>query len=222
MTNSTYRYPPDEFDVAVPGGAPVGVHRAPRSGWSSAWPFLLVALVCAGVAWGGITLLSGGGNEGDSAAEPTANVSPSPSTGPSEAAEGEGGGQNEGEDGEGGNEPSGEPEAPSTADLVAAMDPSATYLVHNTGGEVNQLAATTVTNLEAEGVAGAEVSTAAAPEGVDASGMSANTVWYGEGREAEGKALAAVLGIPDSNVVMNDAVTNSQQAAWVFMFTAPA
>ncbi|MBE1875204.1 hypothetical protein [Myceligenerans pegani] len=219
MTNSTYRYPPDEFDVAVPGGAPVGVHRAPRSGWSSAWPFLLVALVCAGVAWGGITLLSGGGNEGDSAAEPTASVSAAPSASPSE---GEGNGENGGEGGEGGNEPSEEPSAPSTADLVAAMDPAATYLVHNTGRTIDQLAATTVTNLEAEGVSGAEVSTAAAPEGVDVSGISANTIWYGEGREAEGKALAAVLGIPDSNVVMNDAVTNSQQAAWVFMFTAPA
>jgi hypothetical protein len=102
------------------------------------------------------------------------------------------------------------------------MDSSASYLVHNTGAQVTGLAATTVTNLEAEGVSGAEVSTAVAPEGVDTSGMSANTVWYGEGREAEGKALAAVLGIPDSNVVKNDAVSTSPQAAWVFMFTAPA
>ncbi|GAB4086479.1 hypothetical protein GCM10028784_31090 [Myceligenerans cantabricum] len=226
MTNSTYRYQPDEFDVAVPGGAPVGVHRAPRSGWSSAWPFLLVALVCAGVAWGGITLLSGGGDDGDSAAEPTANVSPEASGKPSEGAEGEGGGQNQGEGGEGGdgsgNGQSAEPEGPSTADLVAAMDPTAGYMVHNTGATVDQLAATTVTNLEAAGVSNAEVSTAPAPEGVDVSGISANTVWFGEGREAEGKALAAVLGIPDSNVVMNDAVTSSDQAAWVFMFTAPA
>lgn len=205
MTNSTYRYPADEFDVAVPGGAPVGVHRAPRSGWSSAWPFLLVALVCAGVAWGGITLLSGGGDD-DSAAQPSASASApaaSPSPEPDEAS------------------PSAEPEAPSAEELVAKMDPAAGYMVFNTGGEVNQLAATTATNLEAGGVANVEVSQVAAPEGVDVSGIASNTVWYGEGREAEGKALAAVLGIPESNVALNDAVTSSDQAAWVFMFTAP-
>ncbi|GAA1859851.1 hypothetical protein [Myceligenerans crystallogenes] len=203
MTNSTYRYPADEFDVAVPGGAPVGVHRAPRSGWSSAWPFLLVALVCAGVAWGGITLLSGGGDD-DSAAQPSAGASAPVSEKPKDKPSS-----------------SPKPKAPSTEELVAKMDPAASYMVFNTGRTVDQLAATTATNLEAGGVSNIEVSLETGPEGVDVAGLSANTVWYGKDREAEGKALAAVLGIPASNVVMNDAVTSSDQAAWVFMFTAP-
>ncbi|WP_454860230.1 LytR C-terminal domain-containing protein [Promicromonospora soli] len=208
MTKSGYPYPPDEFDVAVPGGAPVGVHRAPRSGWSSAWPFLLVAVVCAAVAWGGITLLSGG----DDPAEASNNGSPSasasaPSASPSASPS-----------------PSTSAEAPqqSVEELVAAMDPAAAYIVFNTGGTVNQLAASTATNLEAVGVANIEVADVPAPEGVDVSAVTANTVWYGDGREAEGKALAAALGIPESNVVMNDAVSSSPQAAWVFMFTPPA
>jgi hypothetical protein len=209
VTKSGYPYPPDEFDVAVPGGAPVGVHRAPRSGWSSAWPFLLVAVVCAAVAWGGITLLSGGddpaeaqGSPSPSASASASNSAPPPSASPSASA-------------------SADTPQQSAEELVAAMDPAASYMVFNTGATVSQLAATSATNLEAAGVANVEVSTELAPEGVDNSSVTANTVWYGEGREAEAKALAAVLGIPASNVVMNEAVSASSQAAWVFMFTAP-
>lgn len=222
MTKSAYHYPPDEFDVAVPGGAPVGVHRAPRSGWSSAWPFLLVAVVCAAVAWGGITLLSGGDDsaEGSGDASPSASAPVDPSGEPSGEPSGGASGEPSGEP-SGGGEGSAPPEQ-SAEELVGAMDPAATYMVFNTGGTVNQLAGTTATNLEAGGVANIEVSTDTAPEGADVTGLTANTVWYGEGREAEGKALAAVLGIPESNVVMNETVSSSAQAAWVFMFTPPA
>ncbi|HEV6955095.1 MAG TPA: LytR C-terminal domain-containing protein [Promicromonospora sp.] len=220
MTKSGYPYPPDEFDVAVPGGAPVGVHRAPRSGWSSAWPFLLVAVVCAAVAWGGITLLSGGDDPAEASGDPSASASTSASApaSPSTSPGGEGG---EGDEGGESGEPSQSSEA-SVEELVAAIDPAASYMVFNTGGTVNQLAASSATNLEAVGIPNVEVSTEPAPAGVDTSALSANTVWFGEGREAEGKALAAALGIPESNVAKNDAVSASPQAAWVFMFTAPA
>lgn len=210
MTKSGYPYPPDEFDVAVPGGAPVGVHRAPRSGWSSAWPFLLVAVVCAAVAWGGITLLSGGG---DDPAE--AQGSPSPSVSTSETGSAP--------------EPSASPSASaseetpeqSVTDLVAAADPAAKYMVYNLG-TVQGLADESNTKLVSGGLGGSEF-TATPPE-VDLSAVTsagANVVWYGEGRDKEAKAAAAILGIPEANVVQNDAVTSSAQAVWVFLFTAP-
>lgn len=209
MTKSGYPYPPDEFDVAVPGGAPVGVHRAPRSGWSSAWPFLLVAVVCAAVAWGGITLLSGG----DDPAEAQGGASPSVSASASDSA----------------SAPSASPSASaseetpeqSVEDLVAAVDPAAKYMVYNLG-TVAGLAETTSDSLASGGL-GATDFTATPPE-ADLSAVTAaaaNTVWYGDGRDKEAKAAAAILGIPEANVVMNDAVSSSPEAVWVFMFTAP-
>lgn len=211
MTKSGYPYPPDEFDVAVPGGAPVGVHRAPRSGWSSAWPFLLVAVVCAAVAWGGITLLSGG----DDPAEAQGGASPSVSASSSAS----------GSASEGSPSPSASPSAetsePNVADLVAAADPAAKYMVYNLG-TVQGLAGASSDSLVSGGLGGSEA-TATPPE-ADLSAVTAaaaNTVWYGEGRDKEAKAAAAILGIPEANVVQNDAVTASPQAVWVFLFTAP-
>jgi hypothetical protein len=211
VTKSGYPYPPDEFDVAVPGGAPVGVHRAPRSGWSSAWPFLLVAVVCAAVAWGGITLLSGGDDpaEAQSGATPSASASasasPSASPSASESA------------------PAEKPQQ-SVEDLVAAVDPAAAYMVFNRG-TVTGLASTTAETLKTGGLGGATFSEVPDPEGApDLSAVdtaAANTVWYGEGREKEGLAAAAILGIPEANVAPNDAVTASSEAVWVFMYTEP-
>jgi hypothetical protein len=209
VTKSGYPYPPDEFDVAVPGGAPVGVHRAPRSGWSSAWPFLLVAVVCAAVAWGGITLLSGGGDDpaeaqGSPSASASTSGSPSaPSASPSASASAETPGQ-------------------SVTDLVAAADPAAKYMVFNLG-TVKGLADESNTKLVSGGLGGSEF-TATPPE-ADLSAVTSagtNVVWYGDGRDKEAKAAAAILGIPEANVVQNDAVSSSPEAVWVFMFTAPA
>ncbi|HET6861257.1 MAG TPA: hypothetical protein VFH94_29680, partial [Streptomyces sp.] len=170
MTKSGYPYPPDEFDVAVPGGAPVGVHRAPRSGWSSAWPFLLVAVVCAAVAWGGITLLSGG----DDPAEAQGGASPSVSASSSAS----------GSASEGSPSPSASPSAetsePNVADLVAAADPAAKYMVYNLG-TVQGLAGASSDSLVSGGLGGSEA-TATPPE-ADLSAVTAaaaNTVWYGE------------------------------------------
>ena len=219
MTKSGYPYPPDEFDVAVPGGAPVGVHRAPRSGWSSAWPFLLVAVVCAAVAWGGITLLSGGDDpaEAQSGASASAPASASASADPSGDASAEA-------SGEPSVEPSDETTEQSVEELVAAVDPAAAYMVFNRG-TVGGLAASTSETLVSGGLGGAAFSDSPDPESapdlsaVDTS--AANTVWYGDGREKEGKAAAAILGIPEANVVMNDAVTGSSEAVWVLMYTEP-
>jgi hypothetical protein len=209
VTKSGYPYPPDEFDVAVPGGAPVGVHRAPRSGWSSAWPFLLVAVVCAAVAWGGITLLSGGDDpaEAQGGASPSVSASGSPSASAPSASPSA--------------SPSAETSEPNVADLVAAADPAAKYMVYNLG-TVQGLAGASSDSLVSGGLGGSEA-TATPPE-ADLSAVTAagtNVVWYGEGRDKEAKAAAAILGIPEANVVENAAVTSSAQAVWVFLFTAP-
>jgi hypothetical protein len=151
VTKSGYPYPPDEFDVAVPGGAPVGVHRAPRSGWSSAWPFLLVAVVCAAVAWGGITLLSGGGDEpadasGTPSSSASAPVSPSPSA--SGDASGEPSGEPSGETSEpAGEEPSSVTGDPAAANLAAAIQ------VLNSGGPTGA-AGTTADTIAGAGFTG--------------------------------------------------------------------
>jgi hypothetical protein len=217
VTKSGYPYPPDEFDVAVPGGAPVGVHRAPRSGWSSAWPFLLVAVVCAAVAWGGITLLSGGDDPAEAQGDPTASATSSATGAPSDEPSTEPSDQPS-------TEPSDEAPQQSVEELVAAVDPAAAYMVFNRG-EVVGLASSTSESLVGSGLGGATFSQTPAPESApDLSAVdtaAANTVWYGEGRENEGKAAAAILGVPESNVVMNDAVTNSDEAVWVFMYTEP-
>jgi hypothetical protein len=167
--------------------------------------------VCAAVAWGGITLLSGGDDpaEAQGGASPSVSASSSasgsaPETSPSPSAS-----------------PSAETPEQSVADLVAAADPAAKYMVYNLG-TVQGLAGASSDSLVAGGLVGSEA-TATPPE-ADLSAVTAaaaNTVWYGNGRDKEAKAAAAILGIPEANVVQNDAVTASPQAVWVFLFTAP-
>ncbi|WP_129785962.1 LytR C-terminal domain-containing protein [Promicromonospora panici] len=181
MTKSGYPYPPDEFDVAVPGGAPVGVHRAPRSGWSSAWPFLLVAVVCAAVAWGGITLLSGG----DDPAEASGNGSPSasasapaasPSTSPSPEAS-----------------PSSSPSTPTgvTGDPTAA-DLTAGVQVLNSGGPTGSAKSTAETIV----AAGFDVNNVVAEDDTAGlgDGYTETTVLYGENRADTAAAVAQAIG----------------------------
>ncbi|WP_125776247.1 LytR C-terminal domain-containing protein [Antribacter gilvus] len=210
MTKSAYPYPPDEFDVAVPGGAPVGVHRAPRSGWSSAWPFLLVAVVCAVVAWGVISFIIGqdGPADADTPTGTSTVAATDAPTDPSAAAT------------DPAVSPSPEaPPAPDVAALMAAGDPAATIWVYNYSGNVatvDKLAAKTVGYLEPWGFTNAEPISDDAAEGADA---TANTIYYGENRANEAKAAAAILGIPEAQLVMSEAVTASPQALWVVMVT---
>lgn len=213
MTKSGYPYPPDEFDVAVPGGAPVGVHRAPRSGWSSAWPFLLVAVVCAAVAWGGITLLSGGddpaeasgnGSPSASASAPSASpsASPSPSTSP-------------------------ESEAQYPGDPAQANKSAETVIgVYNNGGEgMDGMATVAMTNLQAAGFQG-EIHPL--DTGVDANApavdsVSVNTVLYGGDRADTASAIAETLGVEPANVQASDDVAaHPTEGVWVILVTPPA
>jgi len=55
VSKGSYPYPEDEFDVPDDHGGPRGVHRAPRSGWSKLWPFLVVIVVLPALAYGLVT-----------------------------------------------------------------------------------------------------------------------------------------------------------------------
>jgi hypothetical protein len=217
VTKSGYPYPPDEFDVAVPGGAPVGVHRAPRSGWSSAWPFLLVAVVCAAVAWGGITLLSGG----DDPAEASGDSSPSVSSSASASGEPSGGA-------------SGEPSTPSSSPSAEAQYPgnpananksAETVIgVYNNGGEgMDGMAGTVTTNLQAAGFEG-EIHPldTGAEFGPAPDSVTANTVLYGGDRADTASAVAEALGIAPANVQASEEVAaHPTEGIWVILITPP-
>lgn len=220
MTKSGYPYPPDEFDVAVPGGAPVGVHRAPRSGWSSAWPFLLVAVVCAAVAWGGITLLSGGDDPaeaqgGGSSAGPSASAS----AGPSGEASGE-------PSGEPSTEPSGAASDPATSEYPgdpAQADMAAVIGVYNDSGQ-GGVAAAIATNLASAGFTGTiNAGNAGDPNAPAVDAFAENTVLYGPDRGDTASAVAEALGIPAANVQESAEVgAHPTEAVQVFMATPPA
>lgn len=206
MSKSHYSYPPDEFDVRGPEGAPVGVHREPRSGWSSVWPFLLVIVICGGVAVGAVTFLS---RDGGPSVPPAAEQSGGAAAGDEgsgsgdEAADGaadEGASDETSEEptGEQSEEPSEEPsddasEEPSqdVAALVDAADTSAYVRVLNDDSGIDGEAGRGAEALEAQGFSSVE-----AADYPEDSGQDANVVWYVAGREDTAAAVAAILGIP--------------------------
>jgi hypothetical protein len=57
VSKPPYPYPEDEFDVVGRESGPRGVHRAPRSAWATAAPFVLVVLLFSGLAYGLVTYL---------------------------------------------------------------------------------------------------------------------------------------------------------------------
>ena len=233
MTKSHYPYPPDEFDTRGTEGAPVGVHREPRRGWSAAWPFLLVAVVFAGVAVGVVSFLSE--DPGPTGANPTAAVT----QGGEAAAEGgdgaDGGEEGGGEGGEASTEPpaeedgdAAEPDGESPAggvsdeqiaELVAAADPTAPIVIENAsaaaGAEVPGLAGDTADLLKAEGFT--DVATA---DYLGSGAPASSVVRYVGDRAESAAAVAAVLGIPESEVAQVDSLSDGREIAAVMI--APA
>lgn len=208
MSKSQYPYPPDEFDVRGPEGAPVGVHREPRSGWSSVWPFLLVAVVFGGLALGVMTYLSDSDpstenppTAAEQSASPDASADEGGDDGSGEGSgdaegsgEGDGSGETEGSgDGESTEEPSEEPseEATDVAALLEAADTSAYVRVLNDGGPSGEAG-------RGSDALGAQGFTNAVADNypTDDSGQTTNVVWYTEGRAETAAAVAAVLGVP--------------------------
>ena len=58
MSKGEYTYPEDEFDAVERHSVPRGVHRAPRSVWTRAWPFLVVLVLAPALAYGAVTYWS--------------------------------------------------------------------------------------------------------------------------------------------------------------------
>lgn len=217
MTKSRYRYPPDEFDARRPDGAPVGVHREPRSGWSAAWPFLLVAVVFAGIAIVVVSYLS----DDRTPSDPPAAVSSQETSG-EDPAEGEGEGAETTPSAEPSATPSETPGEELGAEDVAALieqaDTTAPIVVQNAsaqaGAVVDGLAGTTAELLTAQGftnIATANFDGDQAP--------ASNAVRYVGDRAETSAAIAAVLGIPQDNVRPVDSLPQGEVA--VVMVTAP-
>lgn len=214
MSKSQYPYPPDEFDVRGPDDAPVGVHRAPRSGWSAAWPFLLVAVVCAGIAVGAVSLLSRDPGSPSVAAEPeTTQSAPSDSSASPEASP---------EASAPSASPS--PSPSSTADvaaLVAAADTSAPIRVVNAstilGTPVDGLAGKGAEALQAQGFANVSPTN---PTSEDV--PTVNTVLYVEGRSDTAAAVAAILGVDAANVQQVDGLAEGAEVTAVLATDIPA
>ncbi|MCK0116328.1 LytR C-terminal domain-containing protein [Isoptericola sp. S6320L] len=235
MTKSQYPFPPDEFDVRGPEGAPVGVHREPRSGWSSVWPFLLVAVVFAGLGVGIISFLSDGGDTPTDnppvASEQSASAEGS---GEGEGSEGEGSGEeptdgsgDEGDEGEGAEgdeseEPSEEPsdEAAEMPGDPAAADLSARVVVWNdiSGAEAAGQAGATADLVTGAGFADVGALDAPAAPVTLAGVYDETTVLFADGRADTATAVAEAVGAAPANVQLSDDLTNSPtDAVWVII-----
>ncbi|MDO8152268.1 LytR C-terminal domain-containing protein [Isoptericola sp. b408] len=245
MTKSHYPYPPDEFDVRGPEGSPVGVHREPRSGWSSAWPFLLVAVVFAGLAVAVVGFLSDdpGATENPPAAQQESAAPESSAEG--EASEDDGSGEESGdgsgeesgeesgdgsgeesgeESGDGSGEESGEAtEEPAEGSEELPGDPgaadlSARVVVYNDGagnGEAGNAQSVVVGDA---GFADVAIDNASnAPVALEGV-YGTTTVLYADGRADTASAVAESLGVTGANMELSDDLTNSPtDAVWVVL-----
>jgi len=220
VSKSHYPYPPDEFDVRGPEGTPVGVHREPRSGWSSVWPFLLVAVVFAGIAVGVVSFLSDDGTATPPAAEQSAGAG----TKKPEASASADAGEESPAEGEESEEPS-DGSSDDAADEATELpgDPGAANL------EASVLVFNDVSGSEAAGQAAAgqgaltdagftDVAAANVPDTL-AGAYEDSTVLYGADRADTASAVAEALGVDAANVQESDDVSASPEAVWVVLKT---
>ncbi|MFE5294118.1 LytR C-terminal domain-containing protein [Isoptericola sp. NPDC056618] len=217
MSKSHYPYPPDEFDVRGPEGTPVGVHREPRSGWSSVWPFLLIVVVCGGLAVGIVSFLS---DDGDPATPPAAEQTAGAGAEPEASASADAEGEEPPADGEEGGDTSEEPtdgESEAATELPgdpAAANLEASVVVYNDGAGQGQAAA-------GQGVLSSDggfVDVAATDAPDTLKGVyEETTVLYGADRADTASAVAEALGVDPANVQESDDVTASEQAVWVVL-----
>ncbi|MBD5786658.1 LytR C-terminal domain-containing protein [Cellulosimicrobium terreum] len=197
MTKSRYPYAPDEFDAPAPQGAPVGVHRTPRGGWSKTWPFLLVAVIFAGVAYGGFALFLDGSSEAPPQAQSTEPSVEEPAAPTDEATE---------EPAET-DEPTGEESEPTdeeSEETEDATDIAALLEVADTGAYVRVLNASGIGGEAGKGRDALTGEGFTQVEAADYDGspddVSGTTVWYAADRSDTAAAVAAILGVPAENV----------------------
>ncbi|MDR2722859.1 MAG: LytR C-terminal domain-containing protein [Cellulomonadaceae bacterium] len=203
MSRAKNSYPPDEFDTARLGDTPVGVHRAPRSRASKVLPFVITAVVGAGLAVGVVAALANNPgisnpltNIGASSPEPDP-ASPSPDVSPDDDASDDGssnGDDGANQDADGGDAAAPAQTPPSTDDLIASANLAAHIRVLNEAGPQGE-AGRGVQTLEARGFTQVEPGNF-----TGASGVTANTIWFAPGNEATAQAVAAIFGIPETNI----------------------
>jgi hypothetical protein len=208
VSKRQYPYAPDEFDAHAEAEVPVGVHRAPRSTWSKTWPFLAVIAVFATAAVVGVMLLARGGTpSADSTSSPTATVDttdpaatdPAATDEPTDAATD--GATDEPTDAAT-DQPTDEPTDGATdgvaTDGIQSLVDASTLGAHIrvlNDGAAGGTAGAGRTALEGWGFTNVEATDQSG------TGASANTVWYAAGFQDTAKAVAAILGIPEANIV---------------------
>lgn len=221
MTSTRYPYEPDEFDAPAPAGAPVGVHRAPRSAWSRTWPFLMVVVLAGALGVGAVAYVSNSEDppviassddgaatdDGETTDEPTDAATETPTDEPTDEPT---------ETEEPTEEPTEEtvemPGDPALADLTARV---VVYNDITTGNAAGQAGA-------AQGVLVNEVGFGSV-EAADAPAQLAGvyeetTVLYADGRADTAVAVAEPLGVDPANVQLSDDLTNSPtDAVWVVL-----
>ncbi len=74
---SDYDFPPDEFDQPPAAGQSVGIHRAPQSTWSKLWPYLVVVIIFAALAYGVVTWFASQSPKSPAATPPPPSVTQS-------------------------------------------------------------------------------------------------------------------------------------------------
>lgn len=206
MSSERYDYPEDEFDVAGRERGPRGSHRRPRTLWRTLLPFLVVIVAAPLIAWGAVSLLSGGDDDPTPSAQPTASAPAEETTAPEDEATAEPPAEEET------TEPAAEPtEEETTAEEEttepADVDYTATISVLN-GAGVSGLAGSAVEQLAAAGFTNGVAANydAAAPQGT--------TLYYNNAElAATAQAVAQTLGI--ASVVESASATTSVDIAIV-------
>lgn len=205
---SGYPYPNDEFDTELDDSHALGIHHVRRSTWSKVWPFLVVVLVCAGLAVAGVTWFKSAGRPGSSstATAPTAAVTPTGDATSSDPADDETTSEStdaatgEPTDDETTTEPTDEPttEEPETEEpTVAELDRTATIRVLN-ATRTQGLAASRVSTLKTAGWT--NVTGENFPRGQTAPSQS--SVWYASADFAdEAQQVAEDLGLSTVTLV---------------------
>lgn len=202
MSTERYEYPEDEFDAAGRERGPRGSHRRPRPLWRTLLPFLVVIIAAPLLAWGAVSVLSGG--DGAPQAQDTAGP-PAPQT---QAPE---------EDTEAPSEEPAEPETteagPTEEETTEEQEPAADVAYDSSisvlnGAGVSGLAGSVVEDLTAEGF------TNAAAGNYAAGSPQATTLYYNNASLAStAQAIGAALGI--TNLVESAQATTAVDIAIV-------
>lgn len=199
---SDYDYPPDEFDQPPAAGQSVGIHRAPQSKWSKVWPYLVVIIIFAALAYGVVSWFASQKPSSDTGSGPTSS-----STQPAETTDPESPEATENSDEPSADEPSAEETSAEPEESETTPEPEPTE--EETTAELNRAVDVRVLNATRRaGLAGSGVNTLSGAGWTNATAanysggaVSASVVWFkSEEHRADAEQIASDLGI--SNVSM--------------------